>query len=184
MYYPCNPSNHSWSKCWRSKIFKRYPYNLLQWQFSLLTKSIIPNFRVLLAKRHLTHYLFCLFIIYCCCTLSLLNTLAEWGRLGYNFASDNFFFYLYYPHEYCVQQVFILCLSHNILSSLIHLSNLRSLCRLHRDWFVGNARIWNRLRIWLPPSCRTDEIDSDSESAVETPTRKIDGRAEFSVGKN
>ena len=71
---------------------KKTPYNLLQWQFSLLTKSMIPNFRVLLAKRHLTHYLFCLFIIYCCCTLSLLNTLTEWGRLGYNFASDNFFF--------------------------------------------------------------------------------------------
>ena len=73
------------------KDLQKIPYNLLPWQFSLLTKSIIPNFRVLLAKRHLTHYLFCLFIIYCCCTLSLLNTLAEGGRLGYNFASDNFF---------------------------------------------------------------------------------------------
>ena len=59
------------------KDLQKIPYNLLQWQFSLLTKSIIPNFRVLLAKRHLTHYSFCLFIIYCCCTLSLLNTLAE-----------------------------------------------------------------------------------------------------------
>lgn len=73
------------------KDLQKTPYNLIQWQFSLLTKSIIPNFRVLLAKRHLTHYLFCLFIIYCCCTLSLLNTLAEGGRLGYNFASGNFF---------------------------------------------------------------------------------------------